>query len=1489
MNQPKHYMGIDVGSTTVKVALVDEQDELLDHAYVRAHGQPARTLWEQLQKLAAHWDLEQIRATGLTGSGGSTLAPLLSGLHVNELVAQTYALELIAPEARTVIEMGGQDSKLLILERDPGDGQSLLADFSTNTLCAAGTGSFLEQQAERLEIPLEDFAALALQAENPARIAGRCTVFAKSDMIHLQQRGVPTTDIVAGLCLAVARNFRSIIGRGKPFRRPILFQGGVAHNAGMVRAFEQVLGLEPGELIIPPHCTLMAARGAARVARQHEHELASFPGLAELAAFLDHEQEDLASLPSLQPRAACQTASPPSNSSFRSTENDGQPKTEDQHLDRDAANASRRKTTISAENGPRTVANTPLSAYLGVDVGSISTKVVLLDEQGQLMAGRYLYTTGQPLEAVRKGLQQVAEEIGGQVHVLAAGTTGSGRHLVGDYIGADLVCNEISAQARAAAAFDSTVDTILEIGGQDSKYIQLQEGVIVDFTMNKACAAGTGSFLEEQAQRLHLTIEEFGPLALEATAPADLGERCTVFMESDLVHHQQRGAGRKDLVAGLAYSIAQNYLNRVVHDRPIGRRVLFQGGVAANPAVVAAFEQILDQPVEVPPYHTISGAIGAALLAQEAYTQHSTEARHPSAFQGFDLSQRAYKSTTFECQGCPNHCEIQRVQVVGERPSFYGARCERYEEKGRARSDLARLPDLFAEREALLLEGDSNASAPGRPRLGLPRVLFFHEHAPFWCRLFQELGWEIVVSPPTTPEIAARSAEEATAETCFPVKLAYGHVLALLEQDVERILFPSLVNFDGPLPGQQQNYECPYIQAAPHLVRTACELAGKSLPLWNLPLHFLWPEVLEMEKKMLAQQVGVPLRTLQRAWTLAEEAQRAFQQACRQRGREVLANLEPGDEAAVLVGRPYNTADPGVNAGLPLKLRRLGVLPIPIDFLPLAWDQGNIDPLCDNMFWHAGQRILTTAQFIRDDPRLEAIYVTNFGCGPDSFLLSYFQEAMGDQPFLELEIDDHSADAGLITRCEAFFDSLRMRARRQVAMQQPIRRPPEERCQAAVQRPSCRPPEERRLGVPQKTGRPEALPARSPEPDKAPARQIYLPNMCDHAYTLAAAMRYHDLPAEVLPPSDQETLALGRSLCLGRECLPCFTSLGDIVRRTREPGFVPEAASYFMPTTAGPCRFGQYYYLQRHILDRLGLQDLEIMSPTGENSYQGFGENPLQLRRLAWQGIVGVDLLQKLLHEYRPYERDPGSADQLYEEMRQRLATAIEAGGGRPTVTVLAEAGRRFARLPLEPQNGRPIIGLIGEIYVRVNPFTNQDIVRRVEQLGGEILLEPLMEWFYYTNYCLQMFTHATRRYTDLIKVFLVDQVQRWDERRLRRAVSAHLRNAHEPTIAHLANLVKSYYDPILGTEAVMGVGKSVAMARQGLDGILNLLPFTCMPGNIVAGLAPRIRADHWQIPWLDVIYDAQGETNLYTRLEAFIYQARSHSQLKKTAKNQGL
>jgi predicted CoA-substrate-specific enzyme activase len=985
------FLGIDIGSTTVKVIAVTSERRILGHAYVRSHGRPRPTLLAAVRDVLGSLGNPVVSAVGVTGSGGGPVARLLDARHVNELIAQTRAVGELHPRARTVIEIGGQDSKLLVLEPDSGNGGVRLLDFAMNALCAAGTGSFLDQQAERLGLDIEgEFEAVALESGSPARIAGRCTVFAKSDMIHLQQQGTPLPDILAGLCLALARNFKAVIGRGRAVESELLFQGGVAANRAVLRAFEEVLGVAPGSIVVPEHHRFMPAIGAALVAMDDDGPSArAFQGFTALEAVVKAGPVEPATLPPLRlPRS----------------------------------NGTRPAPAVLPSQGR-------VDAYLGIDVGSISTCLALVADDGRLLARRYLLTAGRPLEVVRQGLSELDTQLGPRVRVRAVGVTGSGRYLTGDFVGADVVRNEISAQARAAVAADPAVDTVIEIGGQDSKYIRLQNGVVVDFNMNHACAAGTGSFLEEQGERLRVDIRgEFSRLALAAPAPVALGERCTVFMESDLIHHQQQGRQVQDLAAGLAYSIAQNYLNRVVDGRSIGQRVLFQGGVAANASVVAAFQQLLERPVIVPPDHDLTGAIGAALLAREARGRPKSKSKSNStAFRGFDLSDRVYQSTVFECRACPNLCQVNRVALGSDPPIFYGARCDRFEEAGRSRADGSRgIPDWFTDRMALLMDGYDEAATPTGRTVGIPRTLLFYDLFPYWLAFFRELGLHVVLSEPTNPATVRASQELATVETCFPVKLVYGHVARLLERGVDYLFLPGVVNRERIAAGQTHAQYCPYIPAISYLVASHLDLLFNGTKPLNVALEMSWVPEYRTQLRSLAPALGVSARKVVAAARAGRSAQEAFYARVRERGREVLASVRAEDRPVVVVGRPYNTHDPGSNMDLPLKLRRLGVTPLPMDYLPV--DDVDVSGRYGNMFWRNGQDVLAAARIIRDDPRLAAIYLTNFSCGPDSFLTGFFRRIMGHKPFLQLEVDDHTADAGILTRCEAFLESARLTA-----------------------------------------------------------------------------------------------------------------------------------------------------------------------------------------------------------------------------------------------------------------------------------------------------------------------------------------------------------------------------------------------------------------------------------------------------------------------------
>ncbi len=1382
------YLGIDVGSVSANTIIMDDHRNVLEEHYTRIKGQPLQTVQRVLEQVLKRIPREQFHFVAFTGIGGKLLSELVEGNFINEIIAQARAVQYFYPQVRTIIDIGGEDSKLILIEEE--ENRFKISDFSMNTLCAAGTGSFLDQQASRLSLTIEEFGQLALKSTNPPRIAGRCSVFAKSDMIHLQQIATPDYDIVAGLCYALARNFKSNIGKGKIFQKPISFQGGVAANVGMRKAFLDVLELSDGELIVPKHFASMGAIGAILVAQENEGSRKGWNGLSRLNQYLKDHREEQASLNPL-------SLSP-------------------HHLIR------RGQISLPSQNsgGER------IEAYLGLDVGSISTNLVVIDREKRVLAKRYLMTAGRPIEAVRIGLQEIGEEIGDRVEIQGVGTTGSGRYLTADFVGADLVRNEITAQATAAIHIDPKVDTIFEIGGQDSKYISIDNGVVVDFEMNKVCAAGTGSFLEEQAEKLDVSIkEEFGTLALSAEEPVRMGERCTVFIESDLVHHQQAGAQRDDLIAGLSYSIVQNYLNRVVGDRRVGNRIFFQGGTAFNKGVVAAFERVLDKEIIVPENHDVTGAIGVALLALEE------RAWERSGFKGFDLSQRHYEQTSFECKGCPNLCLIRKVSVEGEKPLFYGSRCEKYDVIKRTKGSA--IPDLFEEREKMLFapyEGEEKLP-PNAPEIGIPRILYFHEMSPFWRAFFTELGYRVVLSDTTNKELIRKGVENVVSETCFPIKVSHGHVLNLLEKGVKRIFLPSIVNLKPSHPEIPNTSACPYAQSFPYAIPSSIDFKKTDVKMLQPILHFgFGKECLEKELVEFGKSLHRGSKRVKRAFEKAENFQALFYESMLHRGKEVLDQVGPHEKAMVIVGRPYNSCDSGVNLEIPKKLRDLGILSIPMDFLPLE----SVAPTEEirEMYWRYGQRILAAGKIIKEDPRLYAVYISNFGCGPDSFISHFFRDLSKGKPYLQLEIDEHSADAGAITRCEAFLDSLK---------------------NVEVKR---------------------VLSSKREKAKTDRTKKIYIPYMCDHSFAVAAAFQACGVDADVFPESDEETLYWGRKLTSGKECYPCILTTGDMVKLVKDPHFDHSRAAFFMPSGNGPCRFGQYHRFHRLVLDDLGFHHVPIYSPNqDETLYSDLGIMGSRFTRLGWQGIVAVDLLMKKLLQTRPYEKEKGKTDQVYQASLKSLCEAIRQGGDLEEA--LQKGVEDFNQMEAEKLGTKPLIGIVGEIFVRLNRFANEDVIRKIEQFGGEAWIAPLTEWILYVNTIAKKRSLRKKSFSNLLKVFLTDYYQKKDEHHLERVFKGHLENFGEPTTRSIFKNAKPYIDPSFEGEAILSVGKTIDFAKRGASGIVNIMPFTCMPGTIVSTLLKRYQEENNNIPILNMAYDGQEQTNTLTRLEAFMYQAK--------------
>jgi len=1405
-----YSLGIDVGSISVKLVLLDEARRIVQSGYWRHQGRPVGILREKLEAIENRFRRESLQTVAITGTGTSRLAERLGAIFVNELIAQARAVEHLQPEVRTLIEIGGQDSKLVLLKHDAKQGRLLIEDFSMNSACAAGTGSFLDQQASRLGVSIEEeFGRLALQSKKPPRMAGRCSVFAKSDMIHLQQQATPDYDIIAGLCFALARNFIGTLGRSKRLQKPIAFQGGVAHNVGVVRAFEELLQLESGGLILPEHFDKTGALGAVLEALDRKKACR----YAGAEALLEPLSEPASRQGEIQPLAF--------DGDTRSRHYVGQ-----------------------AESPPAPGKQIP--AYLGIDVGSISTNVVAIDEEGNVLAKRYLMTAGRPIEAVRQGLEEIGDEIGDRIEVKGCGTTGSGRYLTADFVGADTVRNEITAQATAAAAIDSSVDTIFEIGGQDSKYISLENGVVVDFEMNQACAAGTGSFLEEQAERLGINIKgEFGRIALGCPKPARLGERCTVFMESDVIHHQSRGAKTEELVAGLCYSIVHNYLNRVVGDRKIGRRIFLQGGTMANQGVVAAFEKVIGLPMIVPRHHDVTGAIGMGLIVRDYMREHPG----PSTFRGFDLSHRKYTIETFECTACSNACEIKSVTIEGEKPLYYGSRCERYNVK---KKDAVKPqgPDLFQERARLLMQdwiGDEQVltDRPG-PTLGIPRFLVFFDLMPFWRTFFKALGIRTEISSPTRKKLIQRGIERLANEPCFPVKVAHGHILDLMDREVDYFFLPSIINLERDDVHQNRNFLCPYIQTIPYVLNSALNLHDHNVLRPVLHLADGAKKVAE-ELEVLAERLNRKPTEIRRATHLAFKALHEFRGSLCQRGQEILASTDGKfGRLVVVVGRSYNTCDPGLNLDLPKKLRALGVCPIPLDMLPL--DEVDISNDFPNMYWKYGQKILKATRIIRENPRLAAIYLTNFSCGPDSFITSFFKKSMGNKPFLQLELDEHSADAGVITRCEAFIDSLNSSGERTYRYRESLF--------------------------------PEHTHFRGNGDGR---RKMYLPYMCEHAHVLAAAFRACGLDAEVMPPSDETSMALGRRFTTGKECVPCVVTAGDMIRHLRREDVDPDRAAFFMPSGGGPCRFGHYSALHKFVLQEYGYDRVPIFSPNQDAQfYEQLRLLKADPSRLTWQGIVAVDAFDKLLLAFRPYEKEKGQTEKVHRRCLEEVCRAIE--NRRDLRPVMEKAAEAFRAVSLQGQGEKPAIGIVGEIFVRNHPFSNQDLIRRLEALGAEVRMPAFSEWITYTNFTRVRQCRHARDVKQMLKNFIKDKVQKFDERRLTEPFSKVLPNVEEPEIEHILTLGNRYLHDSFEGEAILSVGKALDFYETGASGIVNVMPLTCMPGTVTTAILKKIREDCQGLPAFTISYDGTPQPNLETHLEAFVHQARQFMEARRTA-----
>jgi predicted CoA-substrate-specific enzyme activase len=1364
------YLGLDIGSVNVRLAAVDSEGTLIHLDRERIYTGPVSAVVSLLDRLAQHCRLGSIQGAAATGSGRQ----LYSGQAGWQVYSSPYAaitgLLWDQPDARTIVEIGGQSALVIGLT----GGLDKPWRVARSPLCAAGTGRFLEQQAARIGIGIEEFGSRALEwAQPPPRIAARCSVFAKSDLIHLQQKGWSLPAMLAGLSDSVAR---MIVAQWRDqFEAPVYCIGGVAANQGVVRALSATLN--GVEVLVPSHHDGRSAIGAALLART-----ASSP-----PSFL-HPQSNSEEDPFLIPR----------------------------RLER-----------VFSTNGwqPAEIAGAVLDVYLGVDVGSTSTKAAIVNARGDVLAKSYLMTAGQPLEAIKQVMAALAPQIEGKVRVRATGVTGSGRYLVGNFIGADLIKNEITAQTRAALQLDPEVDTIFELGGQDSKYVYLQNGTVLDYQMNKACAAGTGSFIDELAEQLAISTRtgQFAQLAFEASCQLDLGEKCTAFMSQAVTAAQHAGVPMDSIVSSLSTSLAKNYRSKVVSGRKVGDHIFLTGAVFYNEAVVSAFRaEFPGKTLVVPTHKEVTGAIGAALLAAEA-----VPADRLSGFKGFSsVAGATYKLTNFNCQRCDHTCAISMMATDSGRKLYYGSRCDLFDsiaqpekagsrtaEERKAAAGPRHAATPFTEREALLFSHYKPSAGTG-PVVGVPRALMSFDLAPMLTGFLNSLGVRVQYSAPTNKRAIEKSMEYAYTDSCFPVKLLHGHVAELLALGAEYILIPNTIRMGKMEGDEDQKYSCPLVQAAPYIIRSVFQLGDRLLdPVMDLSRG---DTRLIDSLADVAQRMGFERAAGRKAALAALAAQRDFETRLRDAGTRLLGELEANPQAigVVLLSRAYNAQDAGANLGMAQELNKLGVVPIPLDFLPL--EQVDIREITDRPYWNYERKMLAAAKIIAAHPQLFGVFLSNFGCGPNSIIQNMVEDIMGGKPLGQIEVDEHAAEAGYITRLEALVDTIKGY---------------------------------RKSGL-QLAGKPERYARRVPSSMRS-GQNVLITPMADHAEVVAAAMRFFGVHAQVMPESDERSMTLSRDVTNGKECLPFRDTLGVYLRMAKD-GLIPRNARALMAGSFGPCRLGKYAQEQQRILDDQGIE-LEIITSVSNNAYSDLGLGS-RFELLAWRGIVAADHLQRVLWMTRPYERVKGEVDRAYEEYFARLALAV--GTGRPIEEVMREAAATLMQLRDPSIPRRPRVGINGEIYLRANRFCNEDLVRVCEAHGLEVEVAPMSEWLKYVVHRTLEDGWANRQFGKLLRGTIRKLVLDRNENQIvswfRSAITER-----EPSPVELMRASSRYLPSRNGSEAVLSIGSGVRqMADPHFAGVISVMPHGCMPGGIVAAFAEEISREYGHKPWISLTYD---------------------------------
>ena len=1405
--------GIDAGSTTVKIVLCDQNGDIVFSRYRRHHSLTLKTIGEML--VEARQTLGDILLdVALTGSAGMGVAESFHLPFIQEVVASAKIIRRRWPDVRTLIEIGGEDSKIAFFD------DRFQPDIRMNGNCAGGTGAFIEQMAVLLDEPLHKLDELAQRSRTLYPIASRCGVFAKTDVQALLSNRVSKEDIAASVFHAMAIQVISTLSRGHDTHKKVIFAGGpLTFFPSLRKAFYRILRLDPEkDMATSEHPEIMAAEGAA-LCHEKDGYVAQIEKCIQIfdKGRMRRSKEDETRLPPL----------------FINQEEIT--RWEERHNRHHVKRAD-----VSELEG--------VPCFLGIDSGSTTTKVVLIDDRKRVAFNWYALNGGDAIGAVRKGLAVLKEsclKAGVVPEIVRTAVTGYGEDLIKAAFSLDDGVVETVAHYRAARYFLPEVTFILDIGGQDMKAIYVLDGGITDIQINEACSSGCGTFIETLADSLNLKVADFARIACEAPAPFNLGTRCTVFMNSRVKQALREGATVADISAGLACSVIGNTLYKVLklHDpSQLGEHIVAQGGTFRNPAVLRAFEREIKREVVRPDISEVMGAYGAALTALR---NHIAEPDALTTFPGLnhDSQEHIVSTREFHCGGCENNCRVTKITFSGGCSYFTGNRCERH--FSNRRDSVKQGENLFATRLKLLFEQPLEPA--GRPILtfGIPRVLNMFENFPFWANFLTHCGFRVVLSSPSDMKLYEKGIRTVMSDNiCFPGKLAHGHIFDLIEKKVDRIFYPIVVFEAQEYPDTINSFNCPVVTGYPDVIRSSIDPEGQyGIPVDSPAVSFKDTKLLKKQLHVFFQRYHISKKTIAAAVEKGIEAQIKIRTVLQENAAMLIEKVRTGNSFAVVVaGRPYHL-DPLVNHGLPEMLAGLGVDVIPESAITVSDDHLLKDVRILSQ-WAYTNRILAVAKTIAGDPHLEMVQITSFGCGIDAISADEVRDIIRQKGkvYTLIKMDEISNLGAVRIRLRSMLDVVRERSQRFG----------------------------NDAGIADHVHRIEGKPGE---------RNIIIPWFSPF-YSPAIPAVFESFgygKVELLMPQDRSSVDVGLRYVNNDVCYPAIIVVGDIVKAMQSGRWDPQRTTVLLTQTFGQCRASSYVPLAQRALAAAGFGKVPVVSLSVGESMQLAGI-PIDQKRLVKRlalGLIFTDPLSKMAMATLPHEINPGSTMALHRKYLEKVGVLACGENFGALLDMLKGAVRDFNGIPVR-DNDVPVVGVLGEIFVKHNEFANNNIVDWFTSQGMEVVVPPLLSFFeqVFVNGEFDQKAFMKHSMRDRVVLNMLDHYVGFYLHRVENAMKSfrYYRKTYPlKELAHEAAIVTSIANQ--AGEGWLLPAEIISMVKQGVEHVVCLQPFGCLANHIIGkGVEKRLRDLYPHLNLLYIDMDAGiTEVNVLNRLHLMI------------------